>query len=112
LFGIVEDVTIDRNGAAIGPQEPSDHVDQRGLARAGGAEQAGDPAFAGEGSRKRELAELLFDIDAQHGQFPCRRWVARRANHSEPISAAVAMMTDTTTSRNAATSPSGVWISE
>ena len=61
---------------------------------------------------EREFAELFGDVDAQHGQFPCRRWVARRANHSEAISAAIAIRIETTTSRSAAVSPSGVWISE
>ena len=101
------DLAVDRDGAAIGPQQAGDHVDQRGLAGAGGAEQAGDAAFAGERGFDRELAELFCDVDAQHGQFPCRRCVARRANHSEAISAPIAMTIETTTSRSAAASPSG-----
>ena len=52
------------------------------------------------------------DVNAQHDQFPCRRCVARRANHSEAISAAIAITIETITSRSAAVSPSGVWISE
>ena len=52
------------------------------------------------------------DVDAQHGQFPCRRCVARRANHSEAIRAPIAITMEMSTSRPAAASPSGVWISE
>ena len=110
--GIVEHLAVDGDDAAIGPQQSRDHVDQRGLAGAGGAEQAGDAALAGERGLDREFAELFGDVDAQHDQFPCRRRVARRANHSEAISAASAMTMETTTSRSAAVSPSGVWISE
>ena len=61
---------------------------------------------------KRELAKLLGDVDAQHGQFPCRRCVARRANHSDAIRAPIAITMEISTSRTAAVSPSGVWISE
>ena len=110
--GVVERLAVDGDAAAIGPQQARDHVDQRGLAGAGGAEQPGDAAFAGERGFDREFAELFGDVDAQHGQFPCRRWVARRANHSEAIRAAIAITMETTTSRSAAVSPSGVWISE
>ena len=110
--GVIDDLAVDRDHAAIGPQQASDHVDQRGLACAGGAEQAGDAALAFERGFEHELAELLFHIDPQHGQFPCRRAVARRAKTSAPISAATAITMETTTSRSAAVSPSGVWISE
>ena len=110
--GIVERLAIERDDAAVGPQQAGDHVDQRGLAGAGGAEQAGDAALAGERGFEREFAELLCDVDAQHGQFPCRRLVARRANHSEAISAPIAITMEISTSRAAAVSPSGVWISE
>ena len=76
------------------------------------AEQPGDAALAFERGFKRELAELFGDVDAQHGQFPCRRLVARRANHSDAISAPIAITMEMITSRTAALSPSGVWISE
>ena len=76
------------------------------------AEQAGDPALAFERGLKRKIAEPLGDVNAQHDQSPCSRRKARRANHSEAISALIAMTMETTTSRNAAGSPSGVWISE
>ena len=45
----------------------------------------GDAALAFERGFQREFAELFGDVDAQHGQFPSRRLVARRANHSEAI---------------------------
>jgi hypothetical protein len=38
--------------------------------------------------------------------------VARRANHSDAISALIAITMETSTSRPAALSPSGVWISD
>ena len=110
--GIVERFAVERNDTAVGPKQPCDHVDQRGLAGARRAEQPGDAALAGEGSRKREFAELPGDVDAQHGQFPCRRLVARRANHSEAIRAPIAITMEMMTSRPAAVSPSGVWINE
>ena len=109
---VVERLAVERDDAAVGPQQSCDHVDQRGLAGAGRAEQAGDAALAFERGFKRELAELLGDVDAQHGQFPCRRLVARRANHSDAIRAPIAITMEISTSRAAAVSPSGVWISE
>jgi hypothetical protein len=111
-LGVVERLAIERNDAAVGPQQACDHIDQRGLAGAGGAEQAGDATLAGEGGGKPEFAKLFFDVEAQHGQFPCRRCVARRANHSDAISAPIAITIEISTSRPAAASPSGVWISE
>ena len=109
---VVQRFAVERDDAAVRPQQAGDHVDQRGLAGAGRAEQAGDAALAFERGFKRELAELLGDVDAQHGQFPCRRLVARRANHSEAIRALIAITMEISTSRAAAVSPSGVWISE
>src|SRR5258705_6664303 len=110
--GIVKGFAIKGDDATIRPQQPRDHVDQRSLAGTGGAEQAGDAAFAGEVGGKREFAELFGTVYAQHGQPPCRRLVARRANHSDAISAPIAITMETMTSRAAAASPSGVWISE
>ena len=109
---VVQRFAVERDDAAVGPQQPGDHVDQRGLAGAGRAEQAGDAALAFERGFEREFAELFGDVDAQHGQFPCRRLVARRANHSEAIRAPIAITMEISTSRAAAVSPSGVWISE
>src|ERR1700730_1898511 len=111
-WGVVEGLAVDRDDATIGLQQSRDHVDQRGLARTGGAEQPGHAPLASEGSFNREFAEFLGDVDAQHDQFPCSRCVARRANHSDAISALIAMTMETITSRSAAVSPSGVWISE
>ena len=51
---------------------------------------------------ERKLAELFFDVDGQHDQAPCKRALARRANHSDAISAASEMMTATMTSASAA----------
>ena len=109
---VVERFAVERDDAAVRPQQAGDHVDQRGLAGAGRAEQAGDAALAFERGFQREFAELFGDVDAQHGQFPCRRLVARRANHSEAIRAPIAITMEISTSRAAAVSPSGVWISE
>jgi len=59
LGGVVERLGVDGDGAAIGPQQSRDHVDQRGLAGARGAEQPGNAALAGEAGLKREFAELF-----------------------------------------------------
>ena len=112
LSGVVQRLAVDGDDAAIGSQQSCDHVDQRGLAGARGAEQSGHAALTGKRGLDRKFAKLFCDIDPQHDQLPCRRCVARRANHSEAISAAMAIRIETTTSRSAAVSPSGVWISE
>ena len=60
--------------AAVGPQQSCDHVDQRGLAGAGRAEQAGDAALACRTTASSENSpSCLVTSTAQHGQFPCRR---------------------------------------
>src|SRR6478735_5045335 len=110
--GVVERFAIERDDAAIGLQQARDHADKRGLAGAGGAKQPRDAALAGERRLDRKLAQVLADVDVQHGQFPCRRLVARRANHSDAIRALIAITIEMITSRAAAVSPSGVWISE
>src|SRR3954463_4945513 len=110
--GVIQRLTVDGNEAAVWTQQAGYHVDQRGLAGARGSEQPGYPARALEPRFYVKVSELLGNIDPQHGQFPCRRCSARRANHSDAISAASAMMIETTTSRSAAVSPSGVWINE
>ena len=69
------------------------------------------PSLANEASMENSPS-CFDDVNAQHGQFPCRRWVARRAKNSDAISAPMAMTMETITSRSAAVSPSGVWISE
>ena len=49
---VVQYLVVERNEAAVGPQQPCNHVDQRGLAGARCAEQAGDAALAFERSFK------------------------------------------------------------
>ena len=109
---IIEHIAVERDAAAIRPLQTRDHVDDRRLAGAGCAEQAGDATVALERHIEREVAELFGCVETQHVQFPCKRKVARRASHSDITKATIAMTTETITSRRAAVSPSGVWISE
>ncbi len=51
------------------------------------------PSGAVELRLEREVAQLLFDVDAQHVSSPCRRVPARRASHSDAISATSEMTT-------------------
>src|SRR3569623_1776602 len=64
--GVIHRLAPDDNGAPVGLRQACDHVDDRAFARAGCAEQAGDPAVALERGLQPELAELLGDVDAQH----------------------------------------------
>src|SRR5208283_849040 len=95
---------------AIGLEQTSNHIDDRGLARARGPEQGGHAAGRLEAHRKLERAELFLHVDGEHDQFPWTRMPARRANHSETTSAASARMIANRTSRLAAASPPGICI--
>ena len=108
---VEQGLAVKHDAAAVGCEQPGDHVDQAGLAGAGGAEQSGGAARRLEGGLEREIAEPFFDVDRQHLYAPCSRAVARRANHSEAISAASEMTMATTTSLSAAASPPGTCVS-
>ena len=103
-------LAADRDAAAIGPQQPRQHVDEAGLAGAGAAEQRGD-AGIGRGEARLDLkrAEALLDLDFDHAS-PCRRRPRRRAMSSETTSAAMAITTEITASRHAAASPPGTCV--
>ena len=57
---VIERLAVERDDAAVGPQQSCDHVDQRGLAGAGRAEQAGDAALAFERGLKREIRRVAW----------------------------------------------------
>ena len=56
-----------------------------------GPNSAVTPPAASNLRGEREVAEPLFDVDGEHAQSPWKRMPARRANHSDAISAASAM---------------------
>ena len=90
---VEQHVAVERDAAAVGPQQAGDHVDDAGLAGAGRPEQRGRAAVGRERGVERELAELLFDVDRQHAHAAVTaRAQARRANHSDAISAASEMI--------------------
>jgi hypothetical protein len=99
-FGIGQDIAIDDDPAVLGPAQPGDRVDERGLACAGTAEQRGQPARALEFRVEHEFAEPMADGDAEH-QTPAARRVACCATASEANSAAIEIAIDTSVSRNA-----------
>ena len=100
--GIVERLAVDGDDAAIRPQQPGDHVDQRGLAGAGGAEQAGDAALARERRHRPRNSPSCFDTStrsmisfrAAARGAPCEPFRGDQRRHRDTI--------DTTTSRSAA----------
>ena len=57
---------VDRDAAGVGPVEPGDRVDQRGLAGAGAAEEGGEAASALERGVQREGPQAMRDGDAEH----------------------------------------------
>src|SRR6185437_2911187 len=103
-------IAVEHNAAAVGCDQPGNHVDDAGLAAAGRTEQRGRAACTLECRMKRQFTELLFDSDRKHDQAPCSRAVARRASHSDTTSAASEIMMEMTTSLSAAASPPGTCV--
>src|ERR1700722_8679110 len=105
---------VERDKAAIRSQQSGDHADDAGLAGARRPEQGGGASSRLEAHGEFERAELLLHVDSQHDYSPWKRMPARRANHSDKISAASASTIATSTRRPASTSPPGtcnnVWI--
>src|ERR1700690_3541134 len=64
--GVEQDVVIEHDASAVGPEQPGNHVDDAGLAGAGGAEQNRRAALARKLSIERERTELFFDFYVQH----------------------------------------------
>src|SRR6202790_4118194 len=108
--GVEQHRVVERDGAAIRREQTGNHVDDRGLARARRAEQGRRPACSFETHVQFECAELLCHVDGEHAHSPWKRMAARRASHSEAMSAASASAIATSTSRPAAASPPGTWV--
>src|SRR5262245_47215384 len=108
--GVEQKIPVERNASAIGRDQPGNHVHQRRLAGARGAEQGGHAAGALEGGADEEFAKTLFHVERQQNHSPWNRVPARRASHSAATSATSEMATATSTSRPAAASPPGVWV--
>ena len=108
--GIKQRRMIELDVPAVGRNQPRDHVHQRCLSGARGAEQAGDPTFAFEARADEEFAQAFLHLQRQHAHSPWKRMPARRASHSAAIRAASEMMISTTTRRPAAASPPGIWV--
>src|SRR5262249_46077573 len=110
LLRVEQHGAVELDAAAIGLDQPGGEVGDGGLAGPGGAEQRGD-AFGGLELRcEAKVAEPFLDVDQQHGHSPWKRRPARRANHSDAISATSASTIATTTRRPAAASPPGTLV--
>src|SRR5262249_14260037 len=108
--GIEQHGVVEPDASPVRREEPGDHVDERGLARARGAEQSGDAACRFEARRQREVAQPFLHVDREHAHSPWKRVPARRASHSATTSAASELPSATRTSRPAAASPPGTWV--
>ena len=109
---VEQNLAVEHDAAVVRPQQPGDHVDDAwSCRRPRGRTCAVAPLSLANCAFKRELAELFFDLDHAACQAPCRRAAARRANHSEAISAASEMIIATITSCSAALSPPGTCVS-
>src|SRR5215470_14019031 len=78
LLGVLQDVSVDRYAAAVGPNQPGDRIDDRGLAGSRAPEQRGETATAAEMDVEGEGAEPVLDVDFEHRlQSPSRGPSAR-----------------------------------
>ncbi len=106
--GVGQHLVVDGDAAVVGTDQPGDHVDDRGLAGAGAAEQGGKPGLRFELDGKAEPAEPVVDRDGERHVAPPR--AARRAIASEANSATTEMTIATTVRRSAAISPPGTCV--
>ena len=80
-FGVGQRLAVDDDAAMLRADQPGDDVDQRCLARAGAAEQRGQPALGRERGVEHEGAEAVADRDLDHvsGRAPGGRRARRPA---------------------------------
>ena len=110
-LGVGQHVAVDDDAALLGPDQPGDDVDQRGLAGAGAAEQRGQPAL---GSRTRRRARSRRAGAGPRPRASCQLQVQRAPvgapAASEASSAAIEIAIETSVRRNAPASPPGTWV--
>src|SRR5499426_243596 len=109
LIGIDQRPAVENDAAAVGPHDPGDDVDERGLARAGAAEERREPPVRDEVRIERERSEPVPDVDRETHSTP-NCWPTRRANSSETRSAPIEMTIDTSVRRMAPSSPPGICV--
>ncbi|BBK33495.1 hypothetical protein STHU_41290 [Allostella humosa] len=63
---------VDHHAPLVRPHQPGHDVDERGLARAGAAEERRQPGLAGEAGIQREAPEAVADIDVEPHQVLAR----------------------------------------
>ena len=106
------DLSVHRDAQLLGGEQTRDSVEQRGLARARGAEHPGGPSPEAEVEVEVEAASLdeRADLEPAHVWPPPAPRRRRRTTSSLARSAAAERSTDTTVSRRAAPSPPGTWV--
>ena len=106
--GVEEYRVAGRNPPLVRPQQAGDGVDHRCLAGAGTPEQRSDPVRCREGGIQLEAAETMAERNVEAHLSAILR-AMRRETNSEAKSAAIAIATETITSRSADDSPPGTW---
>ena len=107
--GVHHHRVADADPRKVGPDQPGDDIDQRGLAATRGAEHGGDAAGAGERGFQGEVPETVADIDGEaHAAIRCP---ARRARNSDTMRAASEMAIEMAVSLSAPASPPGTCVS-
>src|SRR6478609_5463446 len=110
-FDINQRLAIDTDMACLRTDQPADDVDQRGLARAGTAEQRRQASVGDEGGIELEVAEPVSDGDIEDGiHSTAIRRPTIRAISSESTSAATEIAIEISVSRIAPASPPGTWV--
>src|SRR5262249_2756634 len=105
--GIEQHGAVERHAAAAGRDQAGAENDDRRLAGPRTTEQRGHALGGLELGGQQKIAQAFFDVEGKHAHSPWKRMPARRANHSDAISAASASAIATSTRRPAAASPPG-----
>ena len=70
---VEQHVAVEHDAAAVGREQPGDHVDHVVLPAPEAPNSAVAPPAASKRGVDREIAQPLFDVDRQHRQAPCSR---------------------------------------
>src|SRR5262249_16948678 len=87
-LGVDQRLALDRNAAAVGPDQAANDIDQRRLARTRAAEQCRDPGWRGEARSQAKRVARMIDVDVE-AHVAILGAPMRRASSSEASRAAI-----------------------
>src|SRR5262245_19563513 len=108
-LGVDQGRPVDRDAAALWPQQPGDGIHDRGFSGARAAEQRRQSPGRYEAGVELERSQPMGDADLEaHSDHDL--WPTRRAISSETSSAPIEIAIETSVRRKAPASPPGIWV--